>query len=201
MKIRDVAPLAILVALLGACAPDTVPTAPLAPATPQLPAAAAPVIARSTSPPIAGTSAPPPTVANTTPTPQTAIVGNLGQRIESAGVALTVEAVTTEKVVDSFYRARDGNTFLILDVVIENVGENPVRFNANYFEVKGANNRTYIPGIAVTAHALKYGELDPGEQTSGQVAFEIPESASGLISNYESSEFAADFLPLQHRLN
>lgn len=203
MRIRPIAPLAVLlVALLGACASasESLPPTDDAPATSAATAAVVPPVAPAAATPITGGTTTI-IVPDESSTPRPVITGDLGERIESAGIALTVEAVTTEQDVEGLQRSPEGRTFLVVDVVIENAGDAPVMFNSYYFEIGDGDGQTYIPVQSVAAHSLKYGELEPGEAVEGKVAFEVPESASDLVSSYVSSDFPADFVPLRHRLD
>ena len=204
VRIWYIASLAVLlVALVGACAGASEPLPPTddAPATSPAPGAVVPPGAPAAETPITGVTTTTNIIIDATPTTRPAIVGDVGERIESAGIALTVEAVTIEEDVEGLQRSPDGRAFRVIDVVIENTGDARVKFNSNYFEIGDGDGNTYIPVLAVAAHSLGYGELESGEAAKGKVAFEVPEGASGLVSSYASSEFPADFLPLRHRLD
>ncbi len=130
------------------------------------------------------TPAPKPT---DTPKPQlspTPGLAKVGQRVETKGIAFTVNKVTKADQIGDFQKAKAGSTYVIVDVTIENVSADKAPYNLFYFRVKDADSFEYSATINVSNDALKSGELAKGEKVRGTVATEVPAAAKGLVLSY-----------------
>jgi hypothetical protein len=58
-------------------------------------------------------------------------------------------------------------------------------FNPDYFSVKDANGYEYPAVIIPRESMLQGGSLGQGQKVSGQVVFEVPESATRLVVEYQ----------------
>jgi len=92
--------------------------------------------------------------------------------------------VDTKKLEDKYTtRATDGRTFAIVDVSLENVGEEADTISEITFKVKDSEGYTYNFDLIPTA-LLKQpvgGTLQPGDKTRGKIVFEeVPKNATGL---------------------
>lgn len=140
------------------------------------------------------------TNANTAqPTAQPAQVAAVGDTIKNDKVALTVAKVDTTATIGQFQKAKDGNTFVIADVIVEAVADKQP-YNPLYFKVKDADGREYNATISTADDSLKTGELTAGDKARGTVAFEVPSAASGLVLSYQPVVIGAD-APLRVKLN
>lgn len=125
---------------------------------------------------------PPATSGPHTPTPAACA---LYECCERNGVSMAVLGVSTTDT-SQFSRAEAGNTFLVLNVVIENVSsEETVYYSPLYFQLRGADGTQYDAEVLAPEPDLQSGHLDQGGRVRGNVAFEIPVDAAGLVTVFE----------------
>jgi hypothetical protein len=86
-----------------------------------------------------------------------------------------------------------GNKWILVDTTIVNKGQKPETISVVSFQLIDSANKPYE--VALLAEALDdvkspTGELNPGDERRGEVAFEVPEKAQGLklVFNPKSSE-------------
>jgi hypothetical protein len=109
----------------------------------------------------------------------------VGTPAESAGVTLTVLSVQKVKSAGGL-SAKDGYTYVDLEVEIANTGrDDPSPYNPLYFKIRDNQGYEYSAGFVSVEPALTSGELAKGEKVKGHVAFEVPETATGLLALYE----------------
>lgn len=123
--------------------------------------------------------------ATPTVAPAAAPVGKVGDRIEVGGVALTVAKVEKKDDLSQFQKAKDGNTFIVAEVLIENVGADKSPYNPLYFTIKDGDGFEYNATIDTSGPALKSGELAKGEKARGTIAVEVKKEAKGLVLQYK----------------
>lgn len=119
-------------------------------------------------------------------------LGQVGDRIESNGIALTVNSVSATDNVNDVFKPKEGNIFLVADVTIESVDKDPANYNPLYFKVKDADGFEYSYAFTSPDPSLKSGELSPGDKARGNVAFEVPTGATGLVLSYKAIDFSGD---------
>lgn len=115
-------------------------------------------------------------------------VPGLSERVEHPkGFAVTVNAVRkAARSADGFSKADSGYIFLIANVTVENVSITSLEFPVYdmYFNLKTADGYKYgdrvVSGLRALKHNLKHGEIARGE-----VAFHIPENATGLTLTFD----------------
>jgi hypothetical protein len=167
--------LAVCLLALAACSPGTASSAD------QLQATAAATATQALPPTF--TPAPQPTS-----TPQSTAFdkpGKIGQRLENGGTALTILTTTLTTQLDPATPAKAGEAYLVADVLVENVGTDPVAYDVIFFSVLDAGSVEYNQVLGAPAPALTSGELPPGGRVQGQVAFKIKSTASGLVIKYQ----------------
>jgi hypothetical protein len=160
---------------ISAPAPDAAPivTDPI-----REPAAPAPTQAPTSTPKPAPTPKSAPTA---TPAPT---LGRIGERIESGGIALTVNSVRRAKSLNAVFQAKPGRTYLVVDVTLETGGEK-APYNPLYFKVRDGGGYEYTETFGSDDKGLKSGELGPGEKVRGTVAFDVPDDATDLVLAYQ----------------
>lgn len=126
------------------------------------------------------TAAPEPTA---TQPPEPTAPPTVGSRVEAGDQALTVMGVSRATKLGEFFKAGAGKVYVVVDVVIEATNDK-ADYNPFYFKVKDSEGREYNVGIGAD-DSLKSGELAAGEKVRGNVAFEVPEGATGLVLNYK----------------
>lgn len=172
--------------------PDTSPT-------PQ-PVAAGPTTAPepTVEPMPAPTDAP---TAEPTPEPTgvPATMPGVGDRVESGGIALTITEVTTSMGAD-FFKPDTGNVYLVASVLIENVTRDETPYNPMYFGVKDSEAFEYKSTLWSPDPGLKSGNLPKGDKVRGNVAFEVPEGATGFVLTYEPIVILGGYEPIRINL-
>jgi hypothetical protein len=160
-------------------APDSQPSAAPASQPTEAPAAAPEATAEP-----AATAAPETTAA------PAATTGKVGDRVEANGIALTVTKAERKTELGEFQKAQAGNTYIVAEVLIENVSTDKAAYNLLYFKVKDADGFEYTPALSADPQALKSGDLVKGDKVRGSVAFEVKESAKGLTLEYKPLAFS-----------
>jgi len=112
----------------------------------------------------------------------TPVVGAIGGTLSNKTTAVTVNSVDVAFVSPNPYTQPEaGNHFIVVDVTIEAIGSEVVSYNELDFEVGDAESYRYESGGVVGAGPdVGYGDLAPGEKIRGLIAFEIPDTATGL---------------------
>jgi hypothetical protein len=166
----------------------------------EMPSAAAPTV----TPLLTWTptdTAQPPTPAPPTVTPlppPTPKVGRVGERVEAGGIALTVVSVSTLNEIDEFWLPDAGNIFLVIDVIVENASrDDEAPYNPLYFSVKDSDSFEYDTSMLAPDPALSSGTLVRGDKSRGNVAFEVPITASGFIVTYEPLVILGGYEPIR----
>ncbi len=90
-------------------------------------------------------------------------------------------------------KPNQGNKWILVDTTIVNKGQKPKTISVVSFQLLDSANKPYE--VALLAGALEdvkspTGEIRPGDEQRGEVAFEVPEKAKGLklVFNPNSSE-------------
>jgi hypothetical protein len=139
----------------------------------------------ATTQPAATTAAQAAATTQPAPTAQPATEGNVGDRIEANGIALTVTKVDKADSLGQFQKAKDGDTFVVAEVVIENVSQDKAPYNPLYFKVKDGDGYEYNATISTADNSLKSGELAKGDKARGTVAVEVKKDSKDLVLAYQ----------------
>ena len=107
-----------------------------------------------------------------------------GDVVDIGDFILVVNSVETSSGSD-FVKPAEGNEFVIVDLTVENkLDESVVVSSLLQMSLKDATGQKYDVNIlASTAGGASTldGELAPGEKLRGQVGFEVPSDAEGLV--------------------
>lgn len=153
--------------------------------------------ARAATPPESSTPAPAP--AN--PTGPAITRGKLGQRVESAGLALTVLGVTNEPRYKEVTAPPPTQKFVGVEVVMENNTGAPHAYYSTSFRIKDDKDRAYgTGGLGVGDPPLEYGTIVTGEKVRGHLAFVVPKEATGLTLAYPPNVAPAGYRPIHIEL-
>ena len=123
-------------------------------------------------------------------------IAKVGQRAQSAGVAVTVVKVSTAKQI-SIWKPDAGYIYLDIDVIIENTSREKAPYNPLYFKVKDSDGFEFTSAITALDPSLKSGELSQGDKARGHVAFEVPSNSGGFVVSYEPLVLFGDYEPIQ----
>jgi hypothetical protein len=128
-------------------------------------------------------------------------VGMVGNRSESAGIALTVMDVYKTNKINEYLSLDAGNIYLVLEVVIENIGRNDeIPYNPFYFSVKDSNGFEYNVSMLAPEPSLKSGTLVRGDLAHGFIAFEVREVAECFIVTYMPIVLFGGYSPIRINL-
>ncbi len=129
---------------------------------------------------------PPATTGPGTPSPTACLVYECCER---SGASVAVLGVSTASAV-AFSTAQPGQRFLVLDVAIENVSSRQeVPYNPLYFRLRSADGFQYDSEFLAPEPDLGTGNLSQGDRVRGNIAFEVPANADGLVLIYEPIAF------------
>ncbi|MEI7827932.1 MAG: DUF4352 domain-containing protein [Euryarchaeota archaeon] len=130
-------------------------------------------------------------VATTGCTENTTTQNQSGGGSGNADVAVTINSQRTASQLGSGYLVstpKPGNKYLIFDVTVTNVNEKSWDIgNPYYFKLSTAGGTVYeiTASSFLGDNALKsVSNTNPGEKVSGQIAFEIPQSAKATKLTY-----------------
>jgi hypothetical protein len=116
------------------------------------------------------------------------VVAKIGERVELNGTALTVAQVARAARLGQDNEAKQGNEFVVAEVVIENTGADKLAYNPSSFKVKNAGGLDQAASQIAGDTSLKSGELAKGERAQGIVAFEVKQGTKGLVLEYKPGE-------------
>ena len=118
----------------------------------------------------------------------------VGDVIEIGDLGLTVHGVTFPAG-DEFSQPDEGHRFVVVDVAVENRSTAAQTISSLLqMELKDATGQTYdvdlMAEVASGGTSLD-GELAPGETLRGQVGFQVPTDAAGLVFVFDGDVFGA----------
>jgi hypothetical protein len=99
--------------------------------------------------------------------------------------SLVVNSVKRQDSINSFQKVSPGQTYLILDVTIENTRAEKVYYNPLHFRAKGPDIYERTANLVVGDNSLKSGYLKAGEQVRGDVFFLIPQGMTGFAIRFD----------------
>jgi len=121
----------------------------------------------------------------------------VGERREAGGIALTVAKVSKLNQIGDFWRPKEGNIYLAIEVLIENVTRDEAPYNPLYFKVKDSDGFEYTSALVAPAPDLKSGTLAKGDKVRGNVAFEVKATAKGFVVSYEPLVILGGYEPIR----
>jgi hypothetical protein len=128
----------------------------------------------------------------------TAGAGAIGQRQESAGVALTIANALRLSEIPPGFQPRAGTVYLLVDAQVENTGRAPIPYNAAFFKVRDGDGVVFSgstpPGGELP---FKSGALAPGARVRGNVGFQVKVTATRFVLSYEPTTPPGDYQPIR----
>ena len=116
----------------------------------------------------------------------------IGDIVSNNVISIVVNSMAYKNFIDTGiagfpYEPQEGNTFLILDVTVENVGKDTVHVNPFYTTVTDEDGYTYNfdGGITYLNPSFDAVDVQVGRKTRGKIAYQLPETA-------QPSEFIYD---------
>ena len=111
-------------------------------------------------------------------TPAPPETGDVGEAVENGAYELTVHEVTDPLAPgDEFFGPEEGNRWIVVEVSITNLSDEPQDYGTYDFKLKDADNFEYTTGFVDVERELSSGSLAAGDTVRGQVGFEEPEGA------------------------
>lgn len=118
----------------------------------------------------------------------------VGDVIKIGDLSLTINSVATPKG-NQFSKPRAGQHFVVVDLTIANLGTKEATISALLqMALKDASGQKYdVDLMATTAAkgALPDGKLAAGEKLRGQVGYQVPSAAKGLVFVFDADVFGA----------
>jgi hypothetical protein len=133
--------------------------------------------------------------------PPVKIDGETEQDAYAVGEAIEVEelTITVNEVLypagDGFSQPKAGNKFVVIDLTLENRStEAEAISTVLQTELKDLTGQRYTIDILATGASggsTPDGELAPGEVLRGQIGYQVPADASGLVFIFDASVFGS----------
>jgi len=114
---------------------------------------------------------------------------NVGETASNSIESITVLGVRRLREFGKYDVAPAGKIYIVLDVVIQSVGKVAATYNPWNFKVKDSGGYEYNISFSAPDPALSSGDLYNGDKVRGNVAFLVPESATGLVAAYSMNIF------------
>ncbi|WP_424805108.1 DUF4352 domain-containing protein [Rhodococcus sp. 27YEA15] len=106
--------------------------------------------------------------------------------------------VQVHGVVDPYVSTNDfitpaaGNRYVVVDTEVTNNGSKPSTVSSIMcFELQDSTNKSYNMTITGSSTAGVDGELAPGAARRGELAYEVPEAATGLRLQFKCNLFSS----------
>jgi len=119
----------------------------------------------------------------------------VGEAVQVGSLYVTVNEVKTVKG-DSFNKPPKGYQFLMVDLTIENKGSSAENISSLLqMWLKDPTGQRYKVDLGATVASkgtAPDGELAAGEKLKGQVAYLVPQDATGLLFVFDGNVFGAD---------
>ena len=109
------------------------------------------------------------------------VIGKVGQRVDSAGLGVTVVTVSNQPQHGELFKPAAGQKFIDVELLIENNTARQFDYYSSQIEVRDDRDRTYAARqLGAADPALGWGHIVPGEKVRGHLAFVVPADAKGL---------------------
>ena len=90
------------------------------------------------------------------------------------GVKLTVSKVEYKSSLSEFETSKDGQTFVVADVTLENTSNETKPYNVFDFRIQTTGGQVLDGAFASVPKPLSSGDMVTGGKAQGQVVFEVP---------------------------
>lgn len=121
-----------------------------------------------------------------------------GESINIGGFEYVFEDYRTTSSVGGEFVSEDADgVFFVLDVRIENVGNEPKYFSSDYVKIVDSEGRTFTTdtdGMVYVDDSVTFEEMQPGLEKEGKLVYDIPEDVKGHLRVEDDSTFSDDFV-------
>lgn len=131
--------------------------------------------------------------ATSTPEPANQVAtAQIGEIVEDDTLAMLVNDVERTAQIGEFQQAESGRTYVVVELAIKNVTSDEfINFSGLLqTRLKDDEDYTYDQTFASTGRNLEGGQIAPGEVSRGDVVYEVPEDASGLVMQFDFQAFS-----------
>lgn len=119
---------------------------------------------------------------------------NIGDVVAFENTSLTVNEFSYATG-SQFNEPEEGYKYLLVDITVENTSSETINISTLLqMYVKDSDHKKYAVDIMASmesSSSLPEGELSPGESIRGQVGYQVPENATGLVFALEADVFEA----------
>jgi hypothetical protein len=123
-------------------------------------------------------------VASLTSANQPAQNLSVGQTGDSAEWRVTVHGVRRDK--EGVMPPKEGHEYLVVDATFENTSKDSSVFASIInTRVKDGEGRTYDQALGARTESISEGPVSAGDKIRGELAYEVPTGAKGLIFVYD----------------
>lgn len=112
---------------------------------------------------------------------------NVGDTVELGDFTVTVNSTQIPfESGDEFITPNEGNIFITADTSVTNIGDEPATVSSiACFEVRDDTGQSYSLALVTGTPDPPDGEVGPGETIRGTLAYEVPQSATGLQLRFQ----------------
>lgn len=116
----------------------------------------------------------------------------IGEVVRDDTLAMVVNSVEEMAQIGEFQRAESGRTYVVVDLAIKNVTSDEFISFSGLLQtrLKDDEDYTYDQTFASTGRNLEGGQIAPGEVSRGDIVYEVPEGASGLVMQFDFQTFS-----------
>ncbi len=114
-----------------------------------------------------------------------------GEVATVGGVQMTLTDVQTKVKLNEFEVAESGNTYLIADVMLENVSDETQPYNVFDFRIQTASGQV-LDGAFTTLDTIGSGDIVAGGKATGSIVFEVPAEEGHQYVIWKPNAFNAD---------
>jgi len=127
-----------------------------------------------------------PTTQTEEPSSQVA-TARIGEVVKDDTLAMVVSGTERTQKIGEFQQAESGQTFVVVDLAIKNLTSDEFINFSGFLQtrLKDDEDYTYDQTFASTGKNLNGGQIAPGEVSRGDVVYEIPKDASGLVMQFD----------------
>lgn len=104
----------------------------------------------------------------------------IGDQVKLKDSVVTILATGEFKSTTSYIKPGDGMEFRYIEVLVENVGDEPVSYNTFHYKLVDNDAYSYEPSFSGKEPTLNSGTLQAGNKARGFITFEVPVGVGGL---------------------
>ena len=116
----------------------------------------------------------------------------VGEVASGENLSMVVEGVERTTSLDEFQSADEGNVFVVVTLAVKNTTANEFLNFSGFLQtaIEDSEDYSYDQTFAATDNTFDGGQLAPGEVSRGDLVYEVPEDASGLVLTFDFEAFS-----------